>query len=309
MLMKKVLITGCGSFTAGHLMPFLLQQKGLSLTGTDREQVTSGIEFIKADLTGRTETEALLRNVRPDLIINLAGLNKSDRIYSFFDLNLTIARNILESLLYLSMHDCKTLLISSSAVYGNVVQDPVNESCPANPVNAYGFSKLAMEHMAMDLFNKYNLPVFLVRPFNLYGTGQQKTFVIPAFINSLLKVKYEGERGLNTGDLESERDFLHVSDAVKAYWLILQSGTPGKAYNLGTGHVIKIHDILMKIIDILGLDRHIDIVKQSGCGSQVKTITADITGITQLGWAPVADMDASLREIVRYEMTHAGYKN
>jgi len=166
-----------------------------------------------------------------------------------------------------------------------------------------------MGYMAMDLFNKYNLPVFLVRPFNLYGTGQQKTFVIPAFINSLLKVKYEGETGLNTGNLEAERDFLNVSDVVKAEWLVLQSDTPGKANNLGPGQVIKIQEILMKIIDILGLDRHINIVRQSDCGNQVKTITADITGITWLGWAPVADMDASLREIVRYEMTHAGYKN
>jgi nucleoside-diphosphate-sugar epimerase len=63
----------------------------------------------------------------------------------------------------------------------------------------------------------------------------------------------------------------------------------------------------MKIIDILGLSRQVDIIRQYDSSNQVKTITADISEISRLGWAPVADMDESLRDVVRFEMTRGGY--
>jgi len=299
--MRKVLISGCNSFTAKYMIPFLSQQDELRLYGTDLTETDMDIDFSRVDLTSNTETRELIDRLRPDIILNLAGLNKSDSVYPFFDINLTIARNILDAQNLLGIENCKTLFISSSAVYGNEVDDPVSENAPTFPVNAYGFSKLAMEQLALEHFNSFRRQIYLVRPFNLVGAGQKNIFVIPAFVQRVLKLKKSGETVMNTGNLESERDFLHVADAVRAYWMVVTSGEPGKIYNVGTGHVVQISTMLNSLIHRIGLQKQLQINKKAGTVDQINTIRADISRIGELGWEPAMSLDDALSEIVDYE--------
>ena len=164
--MKTALITGLDGFT-GRYVQNELENNGYKIIG------------LSSDLTDPDALSEEIRHIRPHAVVHLAGIAfvGHGNANAFYEVNLIGTRNLLDAL---SQHapDIQSILLASSAnIYGNRAEDILNEDTPPDHINDYAVSKFAMEQMANLWVDR--LPLFLVRPFNYTGVGQDEKFLIP----------------------------------------------------------------------------------------------------------------------------------
>jgi GDP-4-dehydro-6-deoxy-D-mannose reductase len=296
--LNKVLITGAGGFCGRHLINYLSNIDQLDLVGIDTNS-SSDIRLCQVDLLDQKQTSSTLKIEKPDYIIHLAGINKSDSFEEFYKLNVFTSINILEGIIQNNMNSVKSLFISSSAVYGQTRFKQVSEKSALNPINYYGSSKLAMEFVVRQYANNYKLRTSIVRPFNLVGPGQDSSFVIPNFIQQLLSIKHGStEPVINTRNLSSARDFLDVRDAVEAYWFILNQRSTGGIYNLASGKATKIRTILETIINMIGIQPSVNINEQKPHPGDIPVLTGDVSKLQKLGWKNKVSLKESILDLI-----------
>ena len=178
----NVLITGIDGFTGKHLEAFL-NAKGYNVFGTVIEE-SKNENYLKCDIRNKEEVDIVISKVKPDYIFHLAAISfvgETDKSM-IYDVNVLGTQNILDSVLLFEIEPKKIIIASSATVYGNQDENTLDETMCPKPVNHYGYSKLAMEHLATTYFNK--LDIIITRPFNYTGIGHSKNFVIPKIIGN-----------------------------------------------------------------------------------------------------------------------------
>jgi dTDP-D-glucose 4,6-dehydratase len=99
--------------------------------------------------------------------------------------------------------------------------------CPTNP---YAATKAGAELIAQSYYHSFKLPIIITRGNNVYGPNQYPEKLIPRFI----KLLNENNNVTIQGDGSNIRAFLHVSDVVNAFEIILEKGEIGEIYNIGS---------------------------------------------------------------------------
>lgn len=129
----------------------------------------------------------------------------------------------------------RKLIVTSSGgtVYGVAEDEPITEAAPTAPVSPYGITKLAIERYALMFHLLRSLPVAIVRPSNVYGVGQ-RAFTGQGFIATAIGHALRDEPIAIFGDGLTTRDYIHVNDVAAGIGAVLEMGSPGEAYNLGT---------------------------------------------------------------------------
>jgi nucleoside-diphosphate-sugar epimerase len=116
------------------------------------------------------------------------------------------------------------------------------------PVNHYGISKLAMEHVARIMGNF--LPIIVARPFNYTGVGQSPKFIIPKLIDHARR----GEIDLELGNIDVARDFSDVRAVAESYARLLDCPTAaGQIFNICRGYSVSLREIITMIEELAGL--------------------------------------------------------
>ena len=103
------------------------------------------------------------------------------------------------------------------------------------------------------------------------------------------------------GNLAAKRDFTDVRDVVRAYALLVQSGTAGETYNVGSGHAHEIREILDLIISLSPKEIRVEIDPNKIRPVDVPIIEADITKLNAAtGWKPQIPLEQTIQEILDY---------
>lgn len=224
---KKILLTGSRGFTGKHLIS---------------EAISQGIEVVglKSDITDAPSLEKEVLQVAPDAVIHCAGISfvASKDQEAFYRVHALGSSNLLNALTKLPNRPTKVLLASSATVYGNATLTPTPENYPLKPIDHYAMSKVAMEEMAKTFFEQ--LPIIIARPFNYTGPGQHENFLIPKLI------RHFAQRAptIELGNLNVEREFNDVSTICQAYLALLEQGISGETYNVGTGKVRSLGNVV-----------------------------------------------------------------
>ena len=242
----RVLITGIEGFTGNYLEKDLLS-KNFEVYGTTIESPTKPTYF-KCDITDTEEVQAVLNQLSPDYIINLAAVSfVAGNPMKMYDVNVFGALNILDALIRLKQSPKKIILASSAAVYGNT-GGFLSEQTPLKPVNHYGNSKLAMENMARNYFEKLN--ILIVRPFNYTGFGQENHFLIPKIVSHFRAKK----KTIQLGNTNVFREYNNVNDIVDAYAKLLTSDLNSEEFNLCSGKSYSVSQIISTLVKISNHD-------------------------------------------------------
>lgn len=235
---KKILITGIDGFTGIHL-EHLLFEKGYSVFGTVLLN-TNNNRHLKCDLRNPDEINVVIESIKPDYIFHLAGIsfvgeqNKS----LIYDVNVIGTENLLNAILKAKLNPQKIIVASSATVYGNQNKSVLDETMCPKPVNHYGYSKLAMEHLVETYFTKLN--ILITRPFNYTGPHQAEHFLIP----KIIKHFKERKEFIELGNTNVAREFNHVSDVSNLYYKLMLSNTNSTVVNLCSGRAIYLLDII-----------------------------------------------------------------
>ena len=94
----------------------------------------------------------------------------------------------------------------------------------------------------------------MARPFNLMGNGMSTRLFIGNLYNQIYKYKKGIIAEIVLGNLENRRDYIDVSDAVEIYIKIMNQGSSGEVYNVGSGKPTTIVDLLKVILKNNRLD-------------------------------------------------------
>ncbi len=200
------------------------------------------------------------------------------------------------------------LFFSSSEIYG----DPDPEYVPTpesytgkvssiGPRACYDESKRLAETLCTVYFEQYNVPIRIIRPFNVYGPGMKHTDyrVIPNFIyNGLLgKNLPVHDKGMQT------RTFCYITDAINGIFKVLAKGKPGQAYNVGNDKpeitVFELAFVISKLIGNGIKPRRKKYPKNYPAGEPQRRCP-DLTKIRKLLYEPKVDLETGLKKTITW---------
>jgi nucleoside-diphosphate-sugar epimerase len=235
---NKILITGIDGFTGKYLEEFLIQ-KGFEVYGTVINK-SKNFNYYQCDITKKEQVDKVIKAVKPDYVIHLAAISfvaQKDSL-AFYNVNVIGTQNILDSIIDNSLNPKKIILASSATVYGNQGKEVLDESMCPKPINHYGCSKLAMEHISSTYFDKLN--IIITRPFNYTGVGQEEHFLIP----KIVKHFKDGKKEIELGNIDVAREFNSINYVVEIYYKLLLSTAKSTIVNIASNKAIKLLDII-----------------------------------------------------------------
>jgi len=256
--MKTVLITGLDGFT-GRYVQAELKNNGYKAVG------------LSSDLTDLNALSAEIEHIQPHAVVHLAGIAfvGHGNANAFYEVNLIGTRNLLD---VLSKHapDIQSILLASSAnIYGNRAEGTLSEDTPPDPINDYAVSKLAMEQMAHLWADK--LPLFIVRPFNYTGIGQDEVFLIPKIIAHFKEKKSV----IELGNLDVWREFGDVRSVACIYEKLLTACPAGETLNICTGQTHSLREVVGLCEKITGHKIEIKVNPEFVRTNEVRVLTGD----------------------------------
>ena len=256
---RTVCITGGAGFIGSHLADAFVE-RGLrviivdNLSGGREENVPAGAELHVLDIRS-PEAARLVRESKVDVLIHHAAQmdvrrSVEDPVFDA-DVNILGGLNLLEAARHGGVQ--QVLFASTGgAIYGEQDFFPATEDHPSRPVSPYGVSKLAFERYLFFYHVAYGLDVTCLRYANVYGERQNphgEAGVVAIFHDRLL----DGRVPTINGDGQQTRDYVHVSDVVKANLAV--AGLPGfHTYNVGTGVETNVVELYREIARALGSD-------------------------------------------------------
>lgn len=262
---KTVLITGITGFTGKHLESFFVK-KGFTVHGTSFSEVSKDHHW-QCDILNFDELTQLVSRIQPNYVIHLAAISFANTkdIPRIYDTNVRGTLNLLDAILESGCQVEKIIVASSAAVYGNIGDVLSEEMCP-KPVNHYGNSKLAMENMVANYFDRLN--IIVSRPFNYTGVGQEDHFLIP----KIVKHFKDRKSIIELGNLNTFREYNDVKFLVECYFKLLNAEFDSETVNIASGKTYSIRDILTLMEDITGHSIQVRINKEFVRKNEIKEL-------------------------------------
>lgn len=290
--MKKVLIFGIGGFV-GRYLSEEFKKNGYEVAGSDvrrTDSIPEYVSFTAADLLDGDAVKALVADVSPDMIINLAAISSVGLSWKIpqttVSVNVVGALNVLEAARALPEKP-KVMFIGSSEEY-QAADSPMDEKTPLDANNPYGISKVTQERFARLYRSQYGMKVYCVRPFNHTGVGQRDSFVLPSFCKQAAEISKSGAPGvIHVGNLAAKRDFSDVRDIVRAYRMIIESDESDTIYNVGSGQAYGLDELLNYIVSLSPQKIDVQVDPERVRPIDTPLICCDHSLITErLGWKP-----------------------
>jgi UDP-glucose 4-epimerase len=185
---------------------------------------------------------------------------------------------------------CRTLFISSAAVYGNPKGLPVSEGASVAPISPYGFHKLQCEMLCREFTLIYGMKTAVARLFSAYGEGLRRQVLW----DICRKVLREGRLSL-MGTGEETRDFLHVRDIAGGLLQIMDCAPmAAETYNLASGRAVSIRDLAEMLSSALDARITPEFSGVAPAGDPLYWL-GDATRTRGLGFAPQIPLESGIK--------------
>lgn len=255
---KKVLITGANGFTGRHLSALLSAEPAIELVLADRNAPrTPDARFHGCDFRDARAVARLITEAAPRELYHLIGSYTNDYDTDYVS-NVLTAKHILDALRSEGT-PCRVLLVGSSAEYGfpNNPRKGVPETHPLLPVSMYGLAKVYLTKLMGLYVRLYDMDIVAVRPFNLRGRGISRTLFAGSMEEQIANYKRGTLAKIVAGDLSVERDYIDIGTAIQYYRKVMERGTKGEVYNVGSGKSVSLKAVLAKMLREAGLSMKI----------------------------------------------------
>jgi UDP-glucose 4-epimerase len=284
-----------------------------------RDLLPQGVEFVEGELADRAVIEDLFISAKNhgkpfDAVLHFAALIEAGesmlRPEIFFRNNTASTLTLLEAIL---AHGPRRVVFSSTAaVYGEPESVPIREDARLLPTNAYGESKLLVEHM-LGWFNRiHGLRYASLRYFNVAGAPEgpdgithgeahePESHLIPLVLDVALgrrqSIRIYGE-DYRTPDGTCIRDYIHVSDLADAHLLALTAleTRDRLIFNLGNGQGFSVREVIESARRVTGHPIPAELHPRRP-GDPAVLVASSEKAIRELGWKPKY---TQLDEIIR----------
>lgn len=320
---KKILVAGGAGYIGSHVQKQLLEE-GFdvlvydNLSSGDRVNILPGATFIEGDILDKEALNNAM-SLGIDGVVHLAAKKAvgesmlHPEIYA--ENNIVGSINILNAM---SDNGVKHIVFSSSAaVYGLPQYTPIDENHPINPINYYGYTKLAIEQNMAWYAELGKLNYAALRYFNAVGYAADKSITgrerNPQNLMPIIMEAATGKRekfsifgnDYNTPDGTCVRDYVHVTDLAKAHTIAmrkLMSEKESFTLNLGTGKGTSVQEIVDATEKVIGKKLNYDYAPRRPGDPDLLTAKNDKARHV-LGWSPeYTDAEDIIRTVWNLEI-------
>lgn len=312
--MKKILITGIAGFVGSHLAELCLS-RGDDVFGTvlSRESlknlsgIREKIKIFECDLSQKEQVLKAIKEIQPDVIFHLAGQSFPSISFQMpqqtLSTNIFIALNIFEAVRELKI-DPVIQVACSSDEYGLIKENelPVKETNPLRPMSPYAVSKVAVDMLAFQYYQSYQMKTIITRAFNHTGPRASAQTVSPRFAQQIALIEANKQEPIiKVGNLEAFRDFSDVRDIVKAYYLSTEKCEYGTPYNIGSGVAYQIKEILDILLSFSSIKVKIERDPALMRPEKVARIVCDFSKFqSTTDWKPSIKIEETLKNLLDY---------
>ena len=273
--------------------------------------------FKKIDIRDYNELKKEIDSYQPDAIINLAAESHVDRSIDsaskVLQTNIMGTFNLLDifTKYWIQKNTSKTykfIHISTDEVFGEALDSEMfTESTRYDPKNPYSASKAASDHLVRSWHNTHGTPAIITNCSNNYGPFQFPEKLIPLTINAI--------RNSNPipiyGNGKQIRDWIYVDDHINGVLNVLEKGTIGDSYNIGSNNELKNIDLVemicsnldKKLNNTIPSKNLIEFVKdRPGHDRRYAIDSSKIR--TELGWTPSFDIETGLDKTIDWYLSN-----
>lgn len=283
-----VIVTGGAGFIGSHMVD-LLVDRGYAvriidnLSGGREANIAHhadnpDVDFTPSDIRDYEPGHNLFKDAR--YVVHFAGIGdivpSIEMPMEYMSTNVMGTVHMLECARRAGVE--KFVYAASSSCYG-LADTPTGEGHPIRPQYPYALSKYQGEMAVFHWHKVYRLAVNSIRIFNAYGARSRTSGAYGAVFGVFLKQKLEDKPFTVVGDGSQKRDFLYVTDVVKAFLAAMETPKTGEIWNLGAGAPQSVN----RLVELLKGEKTF-IPERPG---EPKITHADISKITgELGWRP-----------------------
>ena len=333
---KTILITGGAGFIGSELVRHLIENTEYSVINIDKLTYSGNLQslvsvennenyiFMQIDICDENELKRVFTENKPDIVMHLAAESHVDRSIDgpkeFIQTNivgtfvlLEQVRNYWQKLHGLKKEAFRFLHVSTDEVYGdlNGKEDFFLEDTAYDPSSPYSATKASSDHLVRAWFRTYQLPVLITNCSNNYGPYQFPEKLIPHIILNAI----EGKDLPIYGDGKQIRDWLHVSDHVRALLTVALNGEVGETYNIGGNNEVQNIEVVKKICNILdtlipdrlnALESYIELITyvQDRPGHDVRYAIDNTKIMSKLGWEPIISFELGMQMTVEWYLNN-----
>jgi UDP-glucose 4-epimerase len=301
----KILVTGAAGFIASHVADAYLQA-GHDVVILDdlsrgkKENLPAKCRFYCCDIRNRQAVQSIFAAEKPVLVNHHAAQMDVRRgvrepLYDA-EVNILGGINLIEAAI---ASGAKRFIYAGTggAGYGEPQQMPVPEDYPIHPITPYGVSKHTVEHYLFTFRALYDLEYVVLRYGNVYGprqSSQGEAGVFAIFAEQLLS----GAQPVIYGDGSKIRDYVYISDVVKANLAALDRGT-GEIFNISSGVETSDQEVFELVRRLLGKSvrpKHAPVRP-----GEIRRICLDISKAGRLlGWTPRMSLAEGASQTIAY---------
>lgn len=315
--MKNVLVTGAGGFIGSNLVKRLIETKKYNVFCIDTKNKNESIilkkiksrqlKYFKKNFLKINDHNFLPKKI--DVIYHCASIVGVSKYMSntieLIENNFYGAKKAISIAL---KKDSKIIFFSTSEIYGKNNKFPWDESSdrvlgdPSVLRWSYSSSKSLMEHYFFAHGKEKKLKFSIIRPFNVYGPGQNPIFVVS---NALTKIMTKRMPEIYDSGRQS-RCFTYVDDIVSAVIKISKNKkTNGKAYNVARNKSYTIKntlDICKKLLNSNVVSKKINTKLKYGNLYQdvFKRVPSTKRLKTDINWVPKTDLKIGLKKTIEW---------
>jgi dTDP-glucose 4,6-dehydratase len=305
---RRLLVTGAAGFIGSNFVRYWEEQHSadhlvaldlLTYAGDRRNLDGLDVRLVVGDIGDLELVEAVLEEEKIDVVVNFAA--ESHNSLAVFDPGLFFRTNALGTQTLLEAGRRKGIErfhhVSTCEVYGDMSLDAneaFTEESPYRPRTPYNASKAAADHAVRAYFETFGLPVTITNCSNNYGPRQFPEKVVPLFLTNALD-----DRELPLyASTQNRREWLHVDDHNRAIELVLERGTVGETYNVGSGIERSIDEIADLVLELTGKPETLKSIVPDRPGHDRRYLLDSSKLRRELGWKPDVDFDEGLGRTV-----------
>jgi dTDP-glucose 4,6-dehydratase len=248
--------------------------------------------LVEGDIGDTDLVESLLREHSIDVVVNFAAESHNSLAIldprRFFQTNVMGTQGLLEGCRRAGL--ARFHHISTCEVYGDLPLDEdaaFTEESPYNPLAPYNASKAGGDHAVRAYHHAYGLPVTITNCANNYGPYQFPEKVMPLFITRALNDEalplYESN--------QNTREWIHAIDHCTAIAAVLDRGTVGETYFVGTGEERSVQQVADAVLDALGKPHSLKKTVPDRPGHERRYLLDSSKLRNELGWTPSITWD------------------
>ena len=316
----KMLVTGGAGFIGANFLHYWFEHHpddevwcldvmtyAANLRSIEALMDKPNFHFIQGDVADAEFVNVLFDEARFDTVVHFAAESHVDR--SIVDPTAFLRTNVLGTQVLLNAAKrygvSRFHQVSTDEVYGDWSfgsTETFVETSPLKPSSPYAASKASADLLVLSYHRTFGLPVTISRCSNNYGPYQYPEKLIPAMVFHAMNdesLPVYGS-GLNV------RDWLYVEDHCRAIDVILQKGTVGEIYNVGTNEEFTNLDVIKTLLKQLGKPEELikHVADRLGHDRRYATTAEKLKA---LGWSAQHQFDEAFAQTVQWYVEHQDY--